>query len=317
MSDQLVSVIIPTYNRARFLVQAVDSVLRQTYRNFEIIVVDDGSTDNTKEVVSQYASEPLKYVFQKNNGPSAARNTGIKLARGEYIAFLDSDDLWDPCKLEVQLSAFCDDPALGILFTNARYIDEIGVINRESMSDKGYVFGGDFIREVAEYRFPHASDTVLLRKSVLNSREFFDESLRLAEDIDLWVRIALKHKVGYIDQPLVSVRIHNVSLMRQTSSGLLRIRAVQILERYRKDLKRHLDNFDSCVAEAYDYAGNDALLRGERGSALFYYLKALTNTPLSLKRYKDLARCALPLSYLTRRYHTSSASMLLLTEDDK
>ena len=317
MSDQLVSVIIPTYNRARFLTQALDSVLQQTYQNFEIIVVDDGSTDNTSDVVSKYLSETVKYVFKKNSGPSAARNTGIRMARGGYIAFLDSDGLWDPCKLEVQIAAFSDDPAVGIIFSNARYIDEDGLVCRESMAEKGYVFGGDFIREVAEYRFPHASDTVLLRRSVLHSNEYFDESLRLAEDIDLWIRIALKTKVGYLDQPLASVRIHTVSLMRQTSPGFLRIRAIQVLGRYRNEVEGRFGSFNTCVAEAYDYAANEALLRGERGRALMYYLKALTSTPLCIKRYKDFVRCFLPLTYLRQRYDAACSSMLPLTGDGK
>lgn len=304
MSDSLVSVVIPVFNREEFVGAAIQSVLKQSYRHFEIIVVDDGSTDNTKDVVSSYG-DAVRYVYIDNSGPSVARNVGIRIAKGDYIAFLDSDDLWDSQKLKVQMKEFENDKALGALFTNARYINSEGSIIKESMAGKDYVFSGNFLLEVSAYRFPHASDTILLRKIVLENCGIFNESLRLAEDIDLWVRIALKYKVGYINEVLASIRVHQVSLMQQSTVGLLRKQAMHVLERYRKDLASHIDNFDYYIAQSLDFIGNDVLLQGARRDAFVYYLQALRLTPICLKRYKDLIRCLLPLSYLKTRYEKS------------
>lgn len=303
MANPLISVIIPTYNRTNYITQAINSVLRQTYMNFEIIVVDDGSIDNTKEIVASYVSGILKYVFQENSGPSAARNMGIRLARGEYIAFLDSDDLWDPQKLEIQTAMFRDDPALGIVFSNVRYVDGNDKIIRDSIAQKGYEFSGDYIKETLEIRFPFpSSSAVMIKKEVVEEVGLFDESLRLGEDGDLWLRTAFLFKVGYIKRPLVSVRMHRISLIHQTTASNKYISALRVYERYRKEIERRRINFDACAAKFFSSAGNHALLKGERLGALAFYLQALSRTPMCFKRYKDLARCILPLSYLKRRH---------------
>jgi glycosyltransferase involved in cell wall biosynthesis len=109
-----VSVIIPTFNRCSIITDAIESVLRQTYSQYEIIVVDDGSVDTTKETVSKYGSN-IKYIYQENAGPSAARNTGIRHAKGDLIAFLDSDDVWREDKLALQVACFTDNPRVGIV----------------------------------------------------------------------------------------------------------------------------------------------------------------------------------------------------------
>lgn len=127
MENQKVSVIIPTYNLARYINETVDSVLGQTYKNYEIIIVDDGSTDNTKEALSEYGGK-ITYIFQENQGVSAARNKGIKEAKGEYIAFLDADDLWLKDKLELQIGLMNSNPEVAMIFTDGESFNEEGLI---------------------------------------------------------------------------------------------------------------------------------------------------------------------------------------------
>ena len=129
--NSLVSAIIPTYNSVNYISEAINSVLNQTYKNCEIIVVDDGSTDNTRKTVENYIRKyphKIKYFYQENKGPSAARNKGIKEARGNYIAFLDSDDLWLPDKLEKQISLFMKDVSLKLTYCGGYYEDEEGSV---------------------------------------------------------------------------------------------------------------------------------------------------------------------------------------------
>src|SRR4030042_587586 len=118
-----VSVIITTYNRVHFVCEAIDSVLNQTFKDFEIIVVDDGSTDNTKEALKRY-SKNIFYIYQSNKGRSQARNTGLKVAKGDYIAFLDDDDIWVPHKLEKQVAFMDSNPNIGLVHTITEVIDE-------------------------------------------------------------------------------------------------------------------------------------------------------------------------------------------------
>src|SRR6478672_2666674 len=121
-----VSVIMPVYNGAAFVSRAIDSVLRQTVRDLELIVVDDGSTDDTREVVTAITDSRLRYIHQQNRGPSVARNNGIRAASAEWIAFLDSDDYWLPTKLEAQLARAREVPDAGVIYCGAKYLDPSG-----------------------------------------------------------------------------------------------------------------------------------------------------------------------------------------------
>ena len=209
--EQLISVIIPTYNRAEYLKLALKSVLEQTYKNIEIIVADDGSTDNTAEVVADFNDPQIKYFYQKNTGlPAAVRNLGLREASGDYIAFLDSDDMWLPEKLELQVEYLHKHPKYQLVYSNAWIIDENGV--REGLLDKiesskeGKNFGelvrGNFIPQL----------TVLMKREVLKKIGFFNEdpSIRAAEDYEYWLRVALHYKIGFVKEPLAMYRVHSM-----------------------------------------------------------------------------------------------------------
>lgn len=210
-----VSVIIPAYNIAPYLPEAIESVLRQTYQDFEILVVDDGSTDNTVEVASHYAPR-VKLVIKDNGGPASARNAGMRQAAGEYIAFLDGDDSWVPDKLAEQVELLDTNPAIGLVFgraqmfrqsENARQLGEI--IGYTETPTLGFLLLGNFI----------PAQTVLFRLTCLDQVGYMKESdaLPVAEDFEFWLRFAKSFPLAGINRTLAYYRIHESNLL---GSGL-------------------------------------------------------------------------------------------------
>ncbi len=211
-----VSVIIPTYNRAHFIAEAIQSVLDQTFTDFEIIVVDDGSTDNTKNVVDGFKDPRIKYIYQENRGVANARNTSIKASSGEHIAFLDSDDMWLPENLElkVKLLDACPDAAL---VSSDYYIfdSDTGATLRRFWDNRPY----RYLLELAEgTRQPVAFATLLtptvalVRRHVFDEVGYFDESLQGSDDWDMWLRILPHFPIKMINLPLARYRQHNAQL---------------------------------------------------------------------------------------------------------
>jgi len=205
----LVSVVIPTYNRCQLVQLAIDSVLAQTYTDYELIVVDDGSTDGTGEALASRYGDRIRYVWQENQGESSARNRGISIARGKYIAFLDSDDLWCPEKLARQMALLERSPAVGLVFCQAQKIDEVG------KRLPGPPIGADSsqleptFENLCLHNFVAAGgSTAVMRKAVLEEVGGFDETIHFAEDWDLWLRTVLVTDIAGIPEPLASVRLH-------------------------------------------------------------------------------------------------------------
>lgn len=196
--NPLVSVIIPTYNRANMLRQAVDSVLEQDYRPAEVLVIDDGSVDETPAVLAEYADR-IRRFRRDNAGVSAARNTGIRAARGELIAFLDSDDYWLPGKLTAQVEWFLRHPENMICQT-----EEIWVRNgrRVNPRQKHRKRAGDIF--IASLSLCLVSPSaVMLRRRLLDETGLFDPELPACEDYDLWLRVSSRYRVGLIEKPLL------------------------------------------------------------------------------------------------------------------
>ena len=193
-----VSVIIPTYNRKHTLKRAIQSVYMQSLLPYEVIVVDDGSNDGTKEWVKQKYPN-VKYIYQKNSGVSSARNKGIKIARGDWIALLDSDDEWLPNKLSEQISKIKSNLDVKILHSNEIWIRNGVRVNQMKKHKK---FGG-YIFEKCLDICRISPSSVLLKKEILNDIGTFDESLKVCEDYDLWLRITSKYPVCFLDIPLI------------------------------------------------------------------------------------------------------------------
>jgi glycosyltransferase involved in cell wall biosynthesis len=211
----LISVIIPTYNRKMVLPRAIDSVLTQKGADFELIIVDDGSTDDTDDIVrgtrtshlgirknekpneSRVPSSEIRVFRQENRGPAAARNLGIKETRGEWIAFLDSDDEWKPGKLKTQLEFFGKNPDHLICQT-----EEIWVRNGTRVNPmKKHKKSGGWIFEKCLPLCVVSPSAVMMHRKLFDEVGLFDESLPACEDYDLWLRIAAKHRVGLIEKP--------------------------------------------------------------------------------------------------------------------
>ena len=193
-----ISVVIPTFNRNSLVARAIDSVLKQSLNPYEIIVVDDGSDDGTSEMI-QNKYNSIKLIRQQNNGVSAARNKGIKHAKGDWIGLLDSDDEWTEKKLENQADRLIKTPEYDFCHTNEIWIRNGVRVNQRKKHKKygGYIFGKclDICRI--------SPSSVLFRKNILDRIGWFDSQLPVCEDYDLWLRITSEYRILFIDEPLI------------------------------------------------------------------------------------------------------------------
>jgi glycosyltransferase involved in cell wall biosynthesis len=213
MANPTVSVVIPSYNSARFVGEAIESVLAQSYEGFELIVVDDGSTDNTRDVVARYTDPRVRYVYQENQERSAARNRGIREARGKYVAFLDADDLWLPKKLAEQVRLMESQPDVGLAYVGTYVVEEDGT----PFFEQRCRHRGNVVRAllVEDNIVAGSASSAMVRRACFERAGFFDESLSVCEDWDVWLRIASHYPVDFVDRPLVKVRTHGGSTQKQ------------------------------------------------------------------------------------------------------
>lgn len=205
-----VSVVVPTFNRAGLVVNALESVYAQTYRDYEVIVVDDGSTDDTRHKLQPYMDR-IRYIYQDNQGASAARNAGIKVARGEWISTLDSDDMWLPTKLERQFEALTElGGDFGACFTDCQFAGDPS-LHKTAFElgglDRAQLFG--ILDNAMHYvlaRYPVIwIQSLLVQKSLVEELGRFDESIVITQDTDLIFQLALKTKFCFVAEPLVKV----------------------------------------------------------------------------------------------------------------
>lgn len=203
-----VSVIIPTYNRADLIGETVESVLKQTFDDFEIIIVDDGSTDSTKKVVRGF-NGPIKYIYQENRGRSYARNRGFEVSSGDYVCFLDSDDLLTPRMFERQVSLLDSNSNLGFVYSGYQFINQAGDILPQPE-----VYRGRQLRRGRIFRFLIYFDfippsTVMTRRSCIDQIGLFESSFEPAEDLDWLLRMSSMYDTDYIPEPLFLFRKHD------------------------------------------------------------------------------------------------------------
>ncbi len=212
-----VSVIIPTYNRAQFVKLAIDSVLAQTYADYEVIVVDDGSTDGTEAVLQGTYGTRIAYERQDNQGAAAARNRGIALSTGEFVAFLDSDDIWLPGKLERQLALHTADSQTVLSFTQAWRIDAHGYRDLEEPIGSSVTHDSLSLERLCLDNCIASPTLVVVSRSALETAGGFDTSIRHCEDWDLWLRLQSKGLTAIVAEPLALIRRHRGGLCHYPS----------------------------------------------------------------------------------------------------
>lgn len=274
-----VNVIIPTYNRAHLIGRAIQSVLNQTYQGFELIVVDDGSTDNTDEIIKEFQQKDNRIIYlkhEKNKGGSAARNTGIKASKGEYIAFLDSDDEWLSEKLRKQLT-FIENSHYGFIYCNMIINDK----TRNSKSNITKKFEDNIFLDLLKAGNGICTSSLLIKRHLLEKIKGFDEDLPSFQDYDLLLRLAQNEKCGFLNEILLIYNLHKGSISK-TFRGKM-IGKEKVLSKY-YDYYMSLNLKNYYAKHCYRVASY-ALLCGNKEIASKYLKKSISNDPFYLKSY--------------------------------
>jgi glycosyltransferase involved in cell wall biosynthesis len=279
---ELVSVVIPTYNYARFVGEAVESALGQTYPSVEVIVVDDGSTDETQDVLRKFGKAIIN-VRKANQGLSAARNTGIAHAHGAFIAFLDSDDIWLPEKLTRQLALFDGAPTVGLVGCNGFLIRQNGEIF-DTLRYEPAIARPKLLRKLLMGNCISGGSNACIRRECLEKVGGFDESLRSAEDWDMWLRIVSHYDVRFASEPLVKVRITENSMSSATNNDRMINNEMVVLDKFFADAGRACSIYAMRKAYAHRYlrAARASMGTNDSASARRYVLKSLKWNPCYL-----------------------------------
>ncbi|QLE56154.1 glycosyltransferase family A protein [Nostoc sp. TCL26-01] len=218
-----VTVVIPSYNGMKYLPATVESVLQQTFRDIEILIINDGSTDNIIEWATQITDPRVRLISQENQGLSGARNTGIINAAGEYIAFIDADDLWLPTKLEKQVQCLDNSPQAGLAYTWTAWTDETG--KPTGVVVASHVEGDVWEQMVVNDKISNGS-SAMVRRVCFDKVGLFDRELTSSEDRDMWIRLAAHYHFAVVKEPLTLYRRHSQSMSKNRPKMLKNIRRV-------------------------------------------------------------------------------------------
>lgn len=282
----LVSVILPTYNRAELLKRAIRSVLEQKYTDLECIIIDDASTDNTIHIMELFDDSRLIYLHHKNNlGTSAARNTGIAFAKGDLIAFLDDDDEWLPSKLEKQVPFIKSLPLeVGMIYCWINYYDDIGTLIKEHHPTyRGYIFP-----LVLDRQRIGGCPTLIVRREILKKVGGFDINLIRGNDGDFIRRVCLNYEVDFISEVLVKAHF-NHGYKRISESDDLSIRSAirgEIIKLIK--FKNELSMYPNQTAHIYAKIAYNYNLLGDYKNCITFYRKAIKTSPISSNVYKKM-----------------------------
>ena len=260
MSKNLVSIVIPVYNAEKSITDVLSHVIKQTYTPFEIILVNDGSTDNSAKIIQDFIDRnafnkniTYKYYYQVNAGPSKARNHGISCSSGEFIAFLDSDDFWAPDKMEKQMALFQKEPCLDIIFSDSEIVRHKGkTITKFKLFDKLNIskntFGHEYLivnptEELIKHNFL-TTPSLIARRKCFSSEFLFNENRKHMEDWELWLKLSLFYQFGYINEALVLVIDEGDGLHSDNFDMI--ISQIEVVERF-------LENYEKQIKEKVSY----------------------------------------------------------------
>ncbi len=269
-----VSVVLPTYNRAQSIRSAIDSVLAQTYRDFELIIVDDGSTDSTRELVEQYSDKRIRYIrHEKNRGLAAGRNTGARDARGIFIANQDSDDIWMPEKLQREVHALESAyPRVGVAYSRLEKVFSEGAGPVYIPASNAAVANGNLHRKLLEGNFI-TMQVALMRKECFEKVGGFDESLSAFQDWDFWLRVSNAYEFVYVPEVGVRARVSLDSITKNKAKRL--IARTAIFRKYQEEFSQ----YPAVYATHAFSIGNAYALRKEWRKARVYLRQAAVYAP--------------------------------------
>lgn len=288
----LVSVVMATYNMAQYVAEAVDSVLAQTYGNVEVVVVNDGSQDSTADVLAGYETDPrVKVIHQENAGQTVAKNRGLGACTGDLVGFCDADNAWLPDKLAVQVPLMLADNAPGVVYGDVQFIDDAGhdittpAVRRHSGRITGRLLADNFV----------PFNTCLVPRAILTEMGGFDESLSMAIDYDLWLRISTRYEFQHVPRVLARYRIWGGQMSHRTGE-----RMDNALRMMQKFLETHGDavtqrEANRAWAHTLTTRGRWLARVGRRSEAMFDYQAAIGKCPWDLRTWKSLLRLVVGL----------------------
>ena len=291
MHEGLVSVVIATYNMARYLPFAMRSVLDQTYKNIEMLVVDDGSTDDTRKAIAPFLGDArVRFYVQENKGQAAAKNCGVRHSKGDYIAFLDADDMWAPNKLELQVPLFALGERIGVVYSRVSYIDETGrdLGRADNELFRGCVSGPLLIRNFVGF------GTVLVKRECFDRLGCFKETLPMGIDYDLWLKFSTQYDFDYIDRPLLHYRVWPGQMSKNTKARYLH--GIEIMKNFLQEYPESVHKNIINEAWAHTYVGFGECVRDfdqSLGPAFGLYLRALRYKPNYLPAWKAMIKTVL------------------------
>ena len=297
--NPLISIVIPTYNRAHLILEALETSVLQTYRPIEIIVVDDGSTDQTIglvedwSIVSSHKDVKLKIIKQENKGGNVARNNGVKNAKGEFIAFLDSDDLWNKTKLKKQYELISQSDRIGGVYCGLREVEyESGTVISDSKRDytEGLILSQLLVKDITA-----PTSAYLVRKKVFDEVGCFDESLQARQDWDMWIRVSENYEIRAVHQNLIDLRHHKGP--RTASNPQKEIKAYKIIrQKYHYLLDKQPKNIQKeAKANFYKRLGRVYFHNNiSKRIAFSYYIKGIVLFPKDFDNWAALVGFFLP-----------------------
>lgn len=294
-----VSVVIPTHNRSDLLKRAVNSVLKQSHKDLEVIIVSDGSTDDTSEVISKFESldQRVKSIsYSPAQGANVARNKGIEISQSEYIAFLDDDDEWYLDKLEKQLNVFANDSHIGLVYTgvNVIYVNE-----KEEYLSIGKAHG-DLSKAIIKRNVIGTTSTVIVKKSILEEVGGFDSQLPAAQDYDLWIRVCQKTDVGVVPDP--EIFYYNYTDKKQISSNIEKYEMARkrINEKYAYLFSKLSDEEKNNIQINVAISRANLALRNRQKKVAFKYIFKSISYKATKKNIGMLFLALLPYKYILR-----------------
>ena len=282
----MISVIIPTYNRAHLIGETIESVRAQTYDNWELIIVDDGSTDNTERLISTYIDKRIQYIYNEHCGLiGKVRNKGMNFAKGAFIAFLDSDDLWEPWKLDRQLKLLREHPNATFVFGHGKQFGN-GAIPPPELEN--FYLGNIFHAHLLEERFVLYPSTFIFKRDVLNTTDWFDESFSAGES-DFFLRMSLKHDGIFIGEKLVKLRKHSKNISRERDIVFSHDN-IRMIDKFMANKLISKDQYVALVSKQFYKQGMLFLKRGKTTESLKSFVKYYTLKPFHYKGWIRLTQ---------------------------